>query len=124
LISLNISIPFSGQVFATLAILIIAAIIVAWVMKKLNNPFLAIAVTWAFYGVYVKRIVDVSSIAYTALAMGALVVLSIFIFSIRPVAKKNIFLKRSVSFVVVLLPGERNGKKIGKTFAIAVIAAE
>ncbi|MBU6306974.1 MAG: tryptophan-rich sensory protein [Bacteroidetes bacterium] len=87
LISLNISIPFSGQVFATLAILIIAAIIVAWVMKKLNNPFLAIAVTWAFYGVYVKRIVDVSSIAYTALAMGALVMLSILIFSIRPVAK-------------------------------------
>jgi hypothetical protein len=87
LISLNISIPFSGQVFATLAILIIAAIIVAWLMKKLNNPFLAIAVTWAFYGVYVKRIVDVSSIAYTALAMGALVVLSILIFSIRPVAK-------------------------------------
>jgi hypothetical protein len=80
--------PFSIQVFITLAILIAAAIIVAWVMKKLANPFLAIAVTWAFYGVYVKRITDVEEIAYTALGMAALVVLSIGIFSIRPGGQK------------------------------------
>ena len=84
LISLKVALPFSGQVFVTLAILIIAAIIVAWVMKKLSNPFLAIAVTWAFYGVYTKRVADVPEIAYTALGMGLLVLLSIGIFSIRP----------------------------------------
>ena len=84
LVSLRLSIPASVQVFSTLGILIVAAIIVAWIMKKLANPFLALAVVWAFYGVYVKRIGDVPEIAYTALAMGALVVLSIFLFSIRP----------------------------------------
>jgi hypothetical protein len=88
LVSFNIAMPFSIQVFITLAILIAAAIIVAWVMKKLANPFLAIAVTWAFYGVYVKRITDVEEIAYTALGMAALVVLSIGIFSIRPGGQK------------------------------------
>jgi uncharacterized membrane protein len=67
-----------------LAILIIAAILVAWIMKKLANPFLAIAVTWAFYGIYVKRMADVAEIAYTALGMGALVLLAIGIFSIYP----------------------------------------
>jgi hypothetical protein len=50
LISLRLSIPFSVQVFSTLGILIVAAIVVGWVMKKLANPFLAIAVIWAFYG--------------------------------------------------------------------------
>jgi translocator protein len=87
LVSLRLSIPASVQVFSTLGILIVAAIIVAWIMKKLANPFLALAVVWAFYGVYVKRIGDVPEIAYTALAMGALVVLSIFLFSIRPTTR-------------------------------------
>lgn len=88
LISLKLSIFFSIQVFITLAILIVAAIIVAWVMKRLANPFLAIAVAWAFYGIYIKRMVDVPEIAYTAIAMGVLVVLSIGIFSIRPGSRK------------------------------------
>jgi hypothetical protein len=88
LVAFNFTIPFSIQVFGTLAILIVAAIIVAWVMKRLANPFLAIAVAWAFYGVYVKRIIDVPEIAYTAIAMGILVLLSIAIFSIRPGVKK------------------------------------
>jgi hypothetical protein len=88
LVSLNFTIPFSIQVFFTLAILIVAAILVAWIMKKLANPFLAIAVTWAFYGIYVKRIADVAAIAYTALGMGLLVVLSIGIFSIYPGTRK------------------------------------
>ena len=84
LVSYRMSIPFSLQVFFTLAILIIAAILVAWIMKKLANPFLAIAVTWAFYGIYVKRMADVAEIAYTALGMGSLVLLAIGIFSIYP----------------------------------------
>ena len=88
LVSFKLTIPFSIQVFITLAILIVAAIIVAWIMKMLANPFLAIAVAWAFYGVYVKRIADVSEIAYTALGMGVLVLLSIGIFSIRPGVRK------------------------------------
>ncbi len=88
LVSLNIAISLSMQVFLTLAILIVAAILVAWIMKKLSNPFLAIAVTWAFYGIYVKRIADVSEIAYTALGMAVLVVLAIGIFSIYPGTKK------------------------------------
>ena len=83
LVSFKLTIPFSIQVFITLAILIVAAIIVAWIMKMLANPFLAIAVVWAFYGIYVKRMADVSEIAYTALGMGVLVLLSIGIFSIR-----------------------------------------
>ncbi len=88
LVSFKLTMPFSIQVFITLAILIVAAIIVAWIMKMLANPFLAIAVAWAFYGVYVKRIADVSEIAYTALGMGVLVLLSIGIFSIRPGVRK------------------------------------
>lgn len=89
IVSLNMSISFSVQVFATLFILIVAAVVVAWVMKKLANPFLAIAVTWAFYGVYVKRINDVPEIAYTALGMAALVLCAIAIFSIRPVTRET-----------------------------------
>jgi hypothetical protein len=88
LVSFKLTMPFSIQVFITLAILIAAAIIVAWIMKMLANPFLAIAVAWAFYGVYVKRIADVPEIAYTALGMGVLVLLSIGIFSIRPGVRK------------------------------------
>lgn len=88
LVSFNLAIPVSIQVFITLAILIVAAIIVAWIMKKLANPFLTIAVMWALYGVYVKRVGDVPEIAYTALGMAVLVLLSIGIFSIRPVTKK------------------------------------
>jgi hypothetical protein len=88
LVSFKLTIPFSIQVFITLAILIVAAIIVAWIMKMLANPFLAIAVVWAFYGIYVKRMADVSEIAYTALGMGVLVLLSIGIFSIRPGVRK------------------------------------
>jgi len=87
LISLRLSIPFSIQIFSTLGILIVAAIVVGWVMKKLANPFLAIAVIWAFYGVYVKRLGDVPEIAYTAMAMAILVLLSIWLFSIRPTGR-------------------------------------
>lgn len=87
LVSLSLAVPFSIQVFVTLAILFIAAIIVAWVMKKLGNPFLAIAVCWAFYGMYVKRVYDVTEIAYSALGMAVLVLVSIGIFSIRPVRR-------------------------------------
>lgn len=52
----------------TVGMLAIGAALVALIMRQLKNPFLAIAVCWAFYGIYTKRANDHPVIAWAALA--------------------------------------------------------
>lgn len=66
------------QAIITISMLAVATALTGWLMHKLVNPFLVIAVSWAFYGVYSKRIEDYPSIAYSAMAaLGMVVVLSL-----------------------------------------------
>lgn len=88
LIACGMAVNVQVQVFITLMLLVVAALLVAWIMKKLANPFLSIAVCWAFYGIYVKRATDFPVIAHTALAMAVLVLFAIWFFSIRPSVNK------------------------------------
>lgn len=71
-----------AQEMITVSILVVAAVLTGWLVYKLANPFLVVSVGWAFYGVYNKRIVDHSLIAYSALAaMAAVIVFVIFYWS-------------------------------------------
>ena len=68
-----------AQEMITVSLLVVAAVLTSWLVYKLANLFLVVSVGWAFYGVYNKRIVDYSIIAYTALAvMAAIIVFVIF----------------------------------------------
>ncbi len=51
-------------------------------LLRLNNPFLALAVIWAFVGIIIKRQVDFTSIVITA-AMGAFIMLIVMIVGFR-----------------------------------------
>ena len=66
------------------AIIMIAAgtIISAVALLRLNNPFLALAVIWAFVGIIIKRQTDFTSIVITA-AAGALIMLAVMIAGFR-----------------------------------------
>ena len=66
------------------AIILIAAgtLISAIALLRLNNPFLALAVIWAFAGIIIKRQVDFVSILITA-ALGALIMLIVMIIGFR-----------------------------------------
>jgi hypothetical protein len=66
------------------AIIMIAAgtIISAIALLRLNNPFLALAVIWAFVGIIIKRQSDFTSIVIAA-ALGALTMLIVMIFGFR-----------------------------------------
>jgi hypothetical protein len=62
----------------TIGMLVIATALTGWLIHKLKNPYLFIPVSWAFYGIYTKRIDDYSLIAYTALtALAAIVVFAL-----------------------------------------------
>lgn len=78
-------IPDSGvQTIVTISLLIIATLLTVWLIRKLKNPFLFISVSWAFYGVYGKRIGDYPIIAYAAiLAMSVVVVFALLNSSIK-----------------------------------------
>lgn len=75
LVAKGVTPSFEIQQIITIGILIIAAILTSWLIRALNNPFLLISVSWAFYGVYNKRIEDHPLIAYSALAVMATVIL-------------------------------------------------
>jgi hypothetical protein len=66
------------------AIIMIAAgtLISAIALLRLNNPFLALAVIWAFAGIIIKRQADFVSIVITA-ALGALIMLIVMIIGFR-----------------------------------------
>lgn len=66
------------QQIITVGILIIAATLTGWLIRSLNNPFLLISVSWAFYGVCNKRIGDYPLVAYSALAVMTAVVIYTF----------------------------------------------
>lgn len=62
------------QAIITISVLAVATVLTGWLMHKLVNTFLVIAVSWAFYGVYSKRIEDYPSIAYSAIAATGIVI--------------------------------------------------
>lgn len=66
------------------AIILIGAgtIISAIAVLRLNNPFLALAVIWAFVGIIIKRQADFVSIVIAA-ALGALIMLVVMIIGFR-----------------------------------------
>ena len=76
LVSMNLAIHIQTQEVITIVMMILSAIIVIGVMYKLANTYLSIAVSWAFYGIYLKRVTDFSVIAHTAMALSVLVLLS------------------------------------------------
>lgn len=67
------------QIMITISMLAIATALTGWLMHKLINPFLVISVSWAFYGVYSKRIEDYPSIAYSAIAALGIVIVFAFL---------------------------------------------
>jgi len=76
LVSMNLAIHIQTQEIVTVVMLILSAIIVIGVMYTLTNAYLSIAVSWAFYGIYLKRVADFSVIANTAMVLSILVLLS------------------------------------------------
>lgn len=50
----------------TVLLILIGAGVVTWVMRQLSNPFLALAVCWAFLGIILKRSQDYPAIAIAA----------------------------------------------------------
>ncbi len=75
LVSYDWSFSLQLQAYITIAMLFISVMIVVWVMYQLANPFLSLAVSWALYGIYVKRVGDYSSIANVAMVLAVLVLL-------------------------------------------------
>jgi hypothetical protein len=68
------------QVLVTIAMIIIGLAVVSFIMMKLDNPYLALSVAWAFYGVSLKREEDFPRIALAAkLAMAAVILVAIWI---------------------------------------------
>ena len=66
-----VSVGWSGwglpEVGWTIIMIAAGLAVAAFCMIKLNNPFLAVAVSWAFLGIYLKRASDQPMIAYFAL---------------------------------------------------------
>ncbi len=50
----------------TMMLIAIGAGLIIYAMPRLRNPYLAMAVVWAFYGIVLKRHVDYPLISYTA----------------------------------------------------------
>lgn len=87
LVSINPSLATQLQITTTLIILLVATTIVFYAMKKLANPYLVISLSWAFYGIYVKRAIDYPMIAYAALVLAGLG-LGYFLYQISLYLKK------------------------------------
>ena len=68
LVSLGWAGSVAAQVNWAIALLAIGALLTSGVILRLRNPYLAIAVVWAFYGVSVKRELDFPQIALVAQA--------------------------------------------------------
>lgn len=76
LVSKAIRFDVATEEIITIGILAVGSAIVIWIMRTVRNVSLAIAVCWAFYGIYVKRNTDHPVIANTALFALALVVVA------------------------------------------------
>ena len=68
LVSLGWAGSVAAQVNWAIALLAIGTLLTSGVMLRLRNPYLALAVVWAFYGVSVKRELDFPQIALVAQA--------------------------------------------------------
>jgi hypothetical protein len=72
----------AAQVNWAIALLVIGVLLTSGVILRLRNPYLAIAVVWAFYGVSVKRELDFPQIALVAqvamVVVGAVAVWGVF----------------------------------------------
>ncbi len=70
LLQLLVSVRWNGfglsQELRTILLIAAGAWIVLWLIRKLNNPFLALSVAWAFYGIILKRQSDYPMIMYVA----------------------------------------------------------
>ena len=61
--------------------------ITAITLYRLENPFLGLAIIWAFAGIMINRINDYSSIAYTAIAaMVIMAAVTIYVFVKKPIS--------------------------------------
>ena len=82
LVSLGWAGSVAAQVNWAIALLVIGTLLTSGVMLRLRNPYLAIAVVWAFYGVSVKRELDFPQIALVAqvamVVVGAVAVWGVF----------------------------------------------
>ena len=76
LVSKAIRFDVATEEIITIGILAVGSAIVVWIMRTVRNASLAIAVCWAFYGIYVKRNEDHPVIANTALFALALVIVA------------------------------------------------
>lgn len=76
LVSKAIRFDVATEEIITIGILAVGSAIVIWIMRTVRNASLAIAVCWAFYGIYVKRNADHPVIANTALFTMALIVVA------------------------------------------------
>lgn len=72
----------NAQVIITISLLAVAAILTSWLIHKLMNPFLCISVSWAFYGIYSKRLEDHPLIAYCAITVMVAVIIFVAIYSL------------------------------------------
>lgn len=82
LVSLGWAGSVAAQVNWAIALLVIGVLLTSGVILRLRNPYLAIAVVWAFYGVSVKRELDFPQIALVAqvamVVVGAVAVWGVF----------------------------------------------
>lgn len=82
--ALLVSYNWHGALFSetvwTMLLIAVGAAVVIWLIRKLSNPFLALAVCWAFLGIYIKRQADYPAISISAgaalitMASGAIVI--------------------------------------------------
>ena len=82
LVSMNPALGIQQEIIITLVILLAACSIVFYSMYKLSNPYLVVSLSWAFYGIYLKRATDHPVIAYTALILAVLGV-GYFVYQVR-----------------------------------------
>jgi TspO/MBR family len=77
------------QALVTIAMIIIGLVLVDYIMLKLDNPYLALSVAWAFYGVSLKREADFPQIALAAkFAMAGVILVAIWIFYQRRAVRR------------------------------------
>ncbi len=77
-----------AQMPITIVMIIVGLVLVDYIMLKLDNPYLAVSVAWAFWGVSLKREADFPQIALAAkLAMAAVILVAIWIFYQRRAVK-------------------------------------
>jgi 4-hydroxybenzoate polyprenyltransferase len=69
-----------------IALILIGAGVVIWIIRKVNNVFLALAVCWAFLGIILKRNGDYPAIAIAA-GIGIALVAAAAVLQVRSRAK-------------------------------------